>query len=434
MFYRLYVRPVPPFADLINEPENQIFNWVLVDASGDAQAQGTTDTREHIEQTLAQNALDHVRLIGLIPGEEVLFCFADIPAKQARFVRQALPFAVEEQLAQDISTMHLALGNREDKGFRVAAIDHQRMGLWSELFTDWFHARLEAIYPDASLLPVSEHDWAICLDGDSALLSNQRGEWLKMQVGNLMMFADTLAMPPDDEVVTQVRVAAYGTREDLHAQAPVLKNLQSSGRLAVSLQTLELMPLELLVHAHHHHLCSPINLCQGTYALSGDGNSTLRAWRPAIAVACLWFLLQVGVEAGMGIYYNQQADELRNQAMAMYRQVFPNDRQTHAGNVRRVLEGQLRLAQQQGPNADFLALMKQAGHQYSILPGKESVEFNTVNYSRSRGQLVVDLRADSFARLSALRNGISGSGLNAEIGSVVNESSGARGRLTISGG
>ncbi|WP_166263639.1 type II secretion system protein GspL [Marinobacter caseinilyticus] len=434
MSYRLYTRPVPPFADLASDPETQLFNWVLIDASGDIQAQGVRDTREHIEQTLTQNALENVRLIGLIPGDEALFCFADIPAKQARFVRQALPFAVEEQLAQDIDTVHLALGNREEHGFRVAAVDHQRMGLWSELFRDWHHARLEALYADASLLPVSEHDWAICLDGDSAMLASRQGEWLKMQVGNLAMFAETLALPPTDEVIAEVRVAAFGTQDELDQQQALIAGLQCSGRLVVSQHALELMPLELLAHSHHHHLCTPINLCQGSYALSGDGKSALRPWRPAIAVACLWFLLQVGIEIGLGVYHQQEADDFNEQAMAIYQKAFPSDTRTHAGNVRRVLEGQLRLAQQEGPNADFLTLMKLAGQQYAQLPGKESVEFNTINYSRSRGQLVVDLKADNFAKLNALRSGLTSSGLNAEIGSVVNEASGARGRLTISGG
>ena len=81
MSYRLYVRPIPPFADVDQNPDAQLFNWVLHDASGDSQARGTGDSRERIEQTLAQNALDNVLLIGLIPGEEALYCLADIPAK-----------------------------------------------------------------------------------------------------------------------------------------------------------------------------------------------------------------------------------------------------------------------------------------------------------------------------------------------------------------
>ncbi len=145
---------------------------------------------------LGQNTLENVLLIGLIPGDEALFCFADIPAKQTRYVQQALPYAVEEQIAQDIDSVHLALGNRDEAGFRVAAIDHRQMGTWRELFSHWDHTRLEAIYPDAALLPVTEGGWSICLDGEFALMASDRGEWLRMQSANLVMFAQTLAIPP----------------------------------------------------------------------------------------------------------------------------------------------------------------------------------------------------------------------------------------------
>lgn len=434
MSYRLYVRPVPPFADLDTDPGAQTYNWVLLDASGDGLARGTGEPREQIVQALGQNALENVLLLGLIPGDEALFCFADIPAKQARFIQQALPFAVEEQLAQDIDSVHLALGNRSEQGFRVAAIDHRQMAAWRDLFSGWDHVRLEAIYPDAALLPVTDGGWSICLDGESALLSSDRGEWLKVQAGNLAMFAQTLALPPTEEVVAEVPVTVYGTETELEQQQSLIGELRSSGRLTVRQQLLELTPLELLAHAHHHHLCQPINLCQGEYALHGNRKSPLQPWRPLIAVACVWFVLQLGLEVGLGIYHRQHAEDIEQQAMAVYREAFPSDQRTHAGNVRRVIEGQLRQLGAEGPGADFITLMKHTGEQYARLAGGDSLVFNSINYSHSRGELVVDIRADSYDKLSALRNGLSNKGLEANIGSVVNEPGGARGRLTVSGG
>src|SRR5690554_4613825 len=154
MSYRLYVRPLPPFTSPAADPEARLFNWVLYDAGGDVQAQGSSDLRSTIEQTLSQNGLEDVRLTGLIPGDEALFCTADIPAKQSRFINQALPYAVEEQIAQDIETVHLALGRRTDDGYQVAAIDNERMAQWVSLFRGWEYVKLEGIFPDAALLPV----------------------------------------------------------------------------------------------------------------------------------------------------------------------------------------------------------------------------------------------------------------------------------------
>ncbi|MGM0767680.1 MAG: type II secretion system protein GspL [Pseudomonadota bacterium] len=434
MSYRLYVRPVPPFADPDHSPEAQLYNWVLHDASGDSQARGTADPRAVIEQTLSQNALENVLLIGLVPGDEALFCVADIPAKQTRFIQQALPYAVEEQIAQDIDSVHLALGTRIEDGFRVAAIDHARMESWVDLFSGWEHLRLDAIFPDAALLPETQAGWSICLDGDNAMLISDRGEWLSIQSRNLAMFGYTMAAPPSEDVVAEVPVTIYGTEQELEQQQSAISELRAAGRLKVRLETIELMPLELLAHAHHHHLSDPINLCQGSFGVKSGKASPLRAWKPVIAVACVWFVIQLGVEVGMGYYHQQHADDTRERAMAIYRETFPNDQRTHAGNVRRVIEGQLRTLSSGGPSEDFITLMKYTGDQYAKVPQNQSITFNSINYSRSRGELVVDIRADSYDRMSALRSGLSKQGLEAQIGSVVNESSGARGRLTVSGG
>ncbi len=434
MSYRLYVRPIAPFAADSSSAAEQLYSWVLLDASGDAQARGASDTRDSIEQTLAQNDLDGVLLVGLIPGEEALFCVADIPAKQSRYIQQALPFAVEEQIAQDIHTVHLAVGKSSDQGYLVAAIDDQQMSHWQSLFSDWSHARLNAIYADAALLPITKNGWSICLDGDAVLLSSDRGEWLSIHSQNLSMFAASLATPASEEVVAEVPVTLFGTESEFEENQTGISSLTDSTRLVVHKEALELSALELLAHAHHHHLCEPINLCQGSYSIHRKQNSIFGPWKPAIAVACLWIFVQVTIEIGFGIYHQTKAEQIEAQAMEVYRSAFPNDTRTQATTVRRVVQGQLNRMQSKGPDAGFIALMKYTGQEYSALAQADSLVFNSVNYSENRGELVVDVRADSYSKLSALRNGLSDKGLNADIGSVVNEENGARGRLTVSGG
>ncbi|MEC7814921.1 MAG: type II secretion system protein GspL [Pseudomonadota bacterium] len=435
MSYRLYVRPRPPFADPDTSPEAQAYDWALQDASGDVQAQGSGDSRDTIEQTLARNALDNVLMTALIPADETVFCVADIPARQQRYVQQALPFAVEEQIAQDIETVHLAVGSHVAEGFPVAAIDRVRMAHWHRLFTGWHQARLDAVYPDAALLPVTENGWTVCLDGDDVMMLSHRGEWLKMKAENLGLFAQTMAVPAEEAVIAEIPVSLFGTEADLEMQQHLVSGLSGgTGRLVVDQKPLELSVLEFLGWSRQHHHSHPINLCQGSFANRATGDSPFKPWKPLIAVASIWFVVQLGLEIGMGVFHQQKADALQTQAMAIYREAFPNDRRTHAGNVRRVLEGQLRLAEAAGPNLDFVSLMKFTGDQYSRLPNPGAVEFNSINYSRSRGELVVDVRADSYDGLSQLRNGIAGQGLQAQMGSVVNESSGTRGRLTVSGG
>ena len=431
MSYRLFVRPAP----LTAESDEPCFSWVLQDAAGDAQASGELDSQKTIEQVLAQNALQKVELIGLVPAEETVFCRADIPAKQSRFIAQALPYAVEEQLAQDVETLHLALGVHTDAGYQVGAIDKQRMNHWQAMFSGWQQAPLFAIYPDAALLPAPEQGWTFCLDGHRVLILSASGEWLALDSDNLPLFAQTLAEPSAEDVVAQWPVRLYASEEDLKRHANIVETFsRSNDRLQVTREALSVSVTGLLARSLFQQRCQPVDFCQGSYSVKATAGQSWSPWKPLLAVAAVWFVLQVALEIGMGVYHKHQAERLEGQAMAIYREAFPGDTRTHAGNVRRVIQGQLRVAQDGAPQTGFLTLLQYTGEQYSRLQSSDSITFNALNYSRSRGELVVDLTADSYDRMSRLRSGLTDSGLQAQIGSVVNEAGGARGRLTVSGG
>lgn len=87
----------------------------------------------------------------VLPVEAVTACAVQLPTQKARWVRQALPFAVEELLAEDVESMHLALGEQlADGRHRVYA-----------LRADWLRDCLalfaaqppQAIRMDADMLP-----------------------------------------------------------------------------------------------------------------------------------------------------------------------------------------------------------------------------------------------------------------------------------------
>lgn len=430
MAYRLYIRPLQPSED----PEQQRYSWALQDALGDTRAKGPADSREVIEQVLVQNAMEEVELIGLIPADETVFCVADIPARQSHLVAQALPYAVEDQVAQNIDTLHLALGQHTEDGYQVAAMDAGQMAYWWQLLGGWQNTQLTAVYPDAALLPMTENGWTLCLAEQSVLMRSDRGEWLSIQADNLPVVAGIMATPSTDNVMAEIPVQLYSSGSDHEKQESIIREFtEASERLRVTLETLDMSVTELLAWSHHQQLCQPINLCQAQFSMKRGGSSALSPWKPLIAVVAIWFVVQVALEIGMGMYHYHQAEQLQSRAMAIYRQAFPEDENTHAGNVQRVIQGQLRVAESGTSQADFMTLLRFTADQYNQLPDRASVTFNSINYSRNRGELVVDIRADSYDRMSRLRDGLTDAGVQAQIGSVVNEPGGARGRLTVSG-
>ncbi|PAV25622.1 type II secretion system protein L (GspL) [Tamilnaduibacter salinus] len=434
MSYHLFVRLTSRDPEAFPDPGDRLYDWELVDASGDSQLNGAGDTQQAIEDELARNNLDQVRLVGLVPGDDVLLCYADIPAKQSRFIRQALPYAVEEQLAQDVDSMHLALGGHTEHGYRVAAIDHSRMAAWHTLFNGWDGARLAAIFPEPALLPLGDHDWCLCLDGNRVLALSREGQWFSMAVENLPVLAQTLAVPDEEQVSSTVSIRLIGMDAALAEHDANVRDLEGNDRLAIQKEATSVPPLRLMAQSWLAHHGDVIDLCQGSFSSRGGSRSQWRVWRPAAVIAAVWFIAQVGVEVGMGYYHQQQADRLNQQAMAIYRDAFPQDRRATPNNVRRILKGQFRQAEQSSGGTAFLPLLRQAGAEYDQLGGAEALHFGSLNYSRQRGELVIELRASNYDRMSQLRSALAQKGLSADIGSVVNEDDGTRGRLTVSGG
>lgn len=436
MSYRLYVQPVAQLPSTEGE-DAWHFDWILLDASGETAAEGHRQRQEDIEQVLAQNDMEQVRLIGLLPGNVISYCRAHIPAKQSRYIRQALPFAVEEQLAQDIESLHLALGERRGDNWDVAAIDYSHIEAWNDLFDSWNGAVLTAIYPDADLIPVGDAYLGVVVEADDALIRVADGGWFRIPAEGFALFAEALlqrALQSNEIVQTARPIKVYGRELALEAQRVALAALEQEEGVTVSRESISISTVALLAHAHHAGAATPINLCQSDFEPDSGKASPWRQWRVAAGVAGVWFLLQLGIEVGQGYYHETRAEQLEAQAVQLYQSVFPNEPGLTPANLQRRLQGRLNAAANRGGGLDFLALMRHVGYQYSVMPGRNQTQFSAINYSRQQGQLRLDVKSDAFSRLDALKTGLEEAGLQAQMGSVVNEATGARSRITVSGG
>ncbi len=102
-----------------------------------------------------------------LPVEAVTACAVNLPTQKARWLRQSLPFAVEEQLADDVEQMHLALGPAlADGRHRVFAVQRTWLAAWL------------ALAEGAGKAPASLHVDADCLPGEGSCLFWLEERWL----------------------------------------------------------------------------------------------------------------------------------------------------------------------------------------------------------------------------------------------------------------
>src|SRR5690606_28376181 len=68
----------------------------------------------------------------LVPGTDVLLAQPELPAKAGAKLQQIVPYALEEQLAEDIDNLHFAIGRRsgDSTTVPVAVVSQSLMDEW----------------------------------------------------------------------------------------------------------------------------------------------------------------------------------------------------------------------------------------------------------------------------------------------------------------
>lgn len=106
----------------------------------------------------------------LVPSEAVRLLAVDLPLPTAAKRIAALPFAVEDRVAEPLDQVHLALGAElAPRRYLVAVVAHATMAAWVEM-ADAASLGHAALVPDALALPRSEEGWTAELAGGRALV------------------------------------------------------------------------------------------------------------------------------------------------------------------------------------------------------------------------------------------------------------------------
>ena len=106
------------------------------------------------------------RVVVAIPSREITLTRLRLPMRSRRQWAEAIPFALEEQVAGDLDTLHFASGNPDQNGnIPVAIVERACLEKWlAILFEAGLHP--DELWPDLFLLPASPSAWNIARSTD----------------------------------------------------------------------------------------------------------------------------------------------------------------------------------------------------------------------------------------------------------------------------
>jgi len=388
-------------------------SWMTVDAGGHALGAPVSGA---LADAVGEAAGRRVALV--VDSSDVLLTDVELPPKSGVKPQQLVAFALEEQLAADIDTLHFAVGNRDDLTGRtaVAVVTRTLMSQWlADLSAHGMS--VAAVCAQASLLPENPGHTVVLLDGDTLAVR---------RVGRAAM-----ALPADDiaaalEAALGAELAAdnllfYASPRDWHQRSGEVEALRKQVT-SLKVQLLNAGPLPLL--APQVAAGGYINLLSGEFAPQVTGNGDWRRWRLAAILAAALFAVHVGGLSLQLLQQHRSERALDAEIGAIARNTLPGD--NGQGAVRSRIEQRLLAAQGDAGGSGFmpaLAALAQA------LGNAHGATLQALSYRD--GGLDLKLKAGDAESLERVDQALRGIGWQAELTSGGAAASGYEGRIQM---
>ena len=302
-------------------PDAQV-EWIVVDDDGTRRGPPGAGTLEEAAAPIAGRPV-----IVLVPATETLTTVVNLPVRAGAKLMAALPYALEEQVAADVETLHFAAGDRRESGARpVAAIARATLDAWLEQLAE---AGIQPwkVIPETYGLARIPGTMSVLVDGDTVTFND--GEDLEFVLegatpSDALVAAGRLSDRLDDDAPPEQagHLIVYCSSDDeerlSHDWIALRHELHS---VDINLLPDGALPrLAVTVAAGRG-----VNLLQGTYGPKADYGSWLRPWR--VAATLLLTLIIVGFAGKAADYYRLSQEEavLQERFMQAYQQVRPDN-------------------------------------------------------------------------------------------------------------
>jgi general secretion pathway protein L len=379
--------------------EDQAVQWILADSNGTRLSGVNTG-----ELSQAAIEIGNRSVIVLVPAVDLVTTTVLIPARSNSRIKAALPFALEENLAEDVENLHFAVGDRQENGrLPVSVVAKEKMDGWLKRLQDE-DIEPGVITPDNHGLAKIPGTLSVLVDDDIVMFNDGADTDFVMQnikPSDALVFAGQLGETQKEDEEKSGHLIAFCTaeREEIlsHDWIALRHELHS---VDVNILPDGVLPkLAVTVAAGHG-----INLLQGQYGKKTEYSALFRPWKAAAMLLLGLGVIAVGMK---GVdYYRLSQDEssLRAQFNAEYRLIRPDDTREILDPVATVVSLRRSAGDSAAPQV-FLPSLRELS---AAMAENSAAQIETISYRAG----VIDLRltAPDVATLDNIQKAVSASG------------------------
>jgi len=395
-------------ADAAESPE-----WVVTDPAGALLPQSAGADLA----TLAAGR----QLALVVPAGDVALFHVQLPPGNETRLQQLAPYALEEQVSQDLDQLHFAVGAR-DAGtglVPVAVADRDSMQRWLDA-AQAMSLRPRALFAESDLAPLLPGHVTLVISPQQFILRDGT--------------ARPVALPPDDPQLAlsmlpgtgadlaAVNLVVYATPADWPRHEAAIEALRPQlASLRVQLVSDGLLPL----HAQGIAASAPVNLLQGAYKPQAVAVNHWRRWRVAAGLLVGLLLLHAAGSLWELRQLRQTAAGLDAEVERVYGSIFPGQRPGPA--PRRALETRMRAAASGGsPAGGMMPLLA------ALAAARQNVPVATLqSFTFRPGGLQLRLAAPDAATLEQFSQALRAGGYAAQVSSGRQHEGGFEGQIDM---
>jgi general secretion pathway protein L len=387
--------------------------WSHVNNQGELTSRITTGSLADAAVVAQQH-----RVVVLLDSSNVHLNHVQLPTSNRQKMLRAVPYALEEQLAEDIEDFHFVIGKTDPHyGTPVAGIRKDTI----EGLLDTFNQAgisIDAIIPDAICSPAAPDQWSVLFHAGKALVQFQALIGSVIDIANLPLL---LRVSLDRTLNKPEKIVCF----HLDGEEPDLALEQNHTDIEIIKVAYNTHPL--VIFCGEFDRAKSLNLLQGKYKPKRKSSGQWYRWRLAASLAAAWLLLYSGINLVELNSLKEKNAELDLQIENIYKKSFPDSKRIV--NPRVQMEQKLNeLRGGGGPQgSQFLALLTES---VSAISSQKDIEVQSIDFRNNR--MDIGLTGTNLQSVETLNRELNKNArLMTEITSATSEKNIVKGRIRL---
>ncbi len=261
-------------------------------------ASGEVAGWEHLDELVSYATQRPV--IALLASNDVVLTQVEIPAGAERQFDTMLPYLVEDEVAQDVDSLHFTVLSKQSGKAQVCAVERAWVRTVLQRFSDQ-GMLIKRLLPDVLALPFNENSSAAAL-GDQWLIRHSQTDGAVVDSSWLDLYLSSYLQNHE------------GWQLDCYSSVP------ESAVSEIWVAQPEEMTMALLAKGVAE---SKTNLLTGEFKPKSSLGKYWKVWQKASIAAGVLLVVMVAQQLLMVHQYEAQADAYRTESERIFRQVFP---------------------------------------------------------------------------------------------------------------